>query len=354
MARNKFDRHKDSLFSTLAEITSLIIAGNDKRVIFDKLLSCCITVLGAERVYLLEFEGRSIIRYSKQKDSHSNESINVRTFKDSSVLHTWMIREGLEGVEYHRGGELALDLPILATEFLEDQGPNRVIISAPMVAKKSMFGLLVAIHPIDGGIYAVEDLKLLTVLANQAAISLENQQLYQKLEKEAITDGLTSVYNYRFLISALEREIKRAKRFKQTFSFIMMDVDNLKEYNDRLGHLAGSQALKEIARTMKAQAREVDLVCKYGGDEFAILLPQTSMRGAEAVAQRILEAIARYKFDGKTRGLLTCSAGVATFPEDGRTVRALIASADKVLYQSKRTGKNRVLTTRDTIADVRN
>ena len=108
----------------------------------------------------------------------------------------------------------------------------------------------------------------------------------------------------------------------------MIDVDNLKQYNDRLGHLSGSQALKDIATIIRAECREIDLVSKYGGDEFAILLPQTMMSGAIAVARRIIETIASHPFDGHTPGLLTCSAGIASFPQDGMTGRELIASAD--------------------------
>jgi diguanylate cyclase (GGDEF)-like protein len=350
---NKFEKYKDILFTTLAEITSLIIAGNDKQLIFERLLDCSLTVLEAERVYLLEIVGNDIIKYSKSKDSDSEHGIRVNAVKEAPAIRHWIIKEGKETGDFARGEELALDLSSLASEYIDDVGQGRLILSAPLVAKKAMFGLLVAIHPADGGMYAPEDVKLVTVLANQAAIALENRQLYQKLEKEAITDGLTSAYNYRFLISSLATEIKRARRFGQVFSFIMLDVDNLKEYNDRLGHLSGSQALRDIAQLIRASCRDIDLVCKYGGDEFGILLPQTDSTGAETVARRVIEAVASHKFDGTTSGVLTCSAGISTFPNDGPTGREIIASADKALYEAKRTGKNKLLTTRDLVAHAR-
>ena len=239
----KLEKYSDVLFSTLAEISSLIIAGNDKRLIFQKLLECSLTVLEAERVYLLELESSGIIRYSMSKAADPGSGIKIEALTESPVVRDWMLREGQDQGRYMRGGELAFDLPMLASGCLDDTGPNRLILSAPLVGKKSMFGLLVVIHPGgQGGLYESDDVKLLTILANQAAIVLENQQLYQKLEKEAITDGLTSVYNYRYLISSLETEIMRARRFNQVFCYGMIDVDNLKEYNDRLGHLSGSDA----------------------------------------------------------------------------------------------------------------
>ena len=348
---NKFDRHKDLLFSTVAEISSLIIAGNDKRLIFQKVLDCCLTALEAQRVYLLELQGNTILRYSKSREA-PDSPIVIESLSESPVIREWVIKEGRELGGFQKGGELAFDLPKLAEQYLADDGPHRLIVSAPLVAKRSMFGLLVVIHSPDGGIYQTEDVKLVTIMANQAAIALENRKLYQKLEREAITDGLTSVYNYRFLVNSLDTEIKRARRFGQVFSFVMLDVDNLKEYNDSLGHLSGSQALKEIAQILVRNCREIDLVSKYGGDEFGILLPQTDLAGASQVTRRSLEGVREHRFDGKTPGLITCSAGISAFPQDGATGRELIASADKALYQAKRSGKNRLLTTKDLTAEV--
>lgn len=350
---HKFSKYKDLLFSTLSEITSLIIAGNDKKIIIQKLLDCSLTVLEAERVYLLELSGERIIKYSKAKESMEEGEMSIVISPERAGVRDWMIKEGTQGQEFRKGEELAFNIPVLANEYLPELGKAQIIISAPLMAKKSMYGLLVAIHRPNGELYSSEDVKLITILANQAAIAVENTLLYQKLEKEAITDGLTGVYNYRFLMSSLETEIKRARRFNQEFSFVMLDVDNLKLFNDRYGHLSGSQALKEIAVIISSSCREIDFVSKYGGDEFAMLLPQTNLYGAERVTRRIIKAVSQHRFDGDSTGLLTCSAGISSFPRSGQTVRDLIDSADKALYQAKRAGKNQLATTMDLIVDVK-
>ena len=347
----KLEKHRDVLFSTLLEINSLNIGGMDKETIFRKLIDCCLIALEAERVYLIEMDEDRLRRYWKSKGPGASRDMVTETIADSPALLNWISRE-VDAKSPGTGGVLAIDLPHLAAEYLGSAPDDRVILSAPLVAKKSFFGLIVAIHEDPESRYSREDEQLLTVLANHAAIALENRQLYSQLEREAITDGLTGVYNYRFLISTLESEIKRARRFGHTFSFVMLDVDNLKEFNDRKGHLSGSQALKEIAALLRASCRDIDFVSKYGGDEFGVILPQTDLVGAEVVTRRVLGAVRRHTFEANRPGLLTCSAGVSIFPHDGDTVRQIIASADKALYKAKHEGKNRVLTTRDLAADA--
>ena len=122
----------------------------------------------------------------------------------------------------------------------------------------------------------------------------------------------------------------------------MLDVDNLKEYNDRNGHLSGSRALTDIAAILKSNCRDIDIVAKYGGDEFAILLPQTGLDGAMKLGKRILEAIRKFKFDRINSGLLTCSLGIAVYPEDALTGEQLIDRADSALYLAKAEGKNNI------------
>jgi len=188
--------------------------------------------------------------------------------------------------------------------------------------------------------FDAEDVRLITLLAAWTAVALENLRLAQNVEKLAGTDDLTQVYNYRFLKSALRREIKRAGRYHQDLSLLMIDVDNLKNYNDRHGHLRGSFLLREMAGLFTAHVRSWDLVAKYGGDEFTVILPQTDLAGARTVAERLRIAVEEHTFPLAHQGQITVSIGLASFPEDGQTTSALIETADRALYVAKQRGRN--------------
>jgi diguanylate cyclase (GGDEF)-like protein len=212
----------------------------------------------------------------------------------------------------------------------------------PLRMREQKIGYLSVLRGRDGARFGQREARLLALLVSYAAAMFENLRLAENLEKLAVTDDLTQVYNYRYLKSALRREVKRASRFRQPLSILMLDVDNLKAYNDRNGHLRGSQVLKEIAQIFANQVRSWDLVAKYGGDEFTVILPQTVRVGAAAVGERLRSAVEAHSFPLATAGTITVSGGIACFPEDGDTVTSLIAASDRALYVAKRAGRNRV------------
>jgi len=331
---------KDVLLKTFAEITSLISSGKDNRIIFQRIIDNALGVLPSRKVYLILLDNHRIVKYTGTIEERGKR-VTVEDMPESTGIVNWLQRE----YEACKSPDtvFSLDLSLLASEFLREDDSCSPVISAPLMAKNSLFGIIIAINDAARNRFTEDDIHLLTVMANQAAIAFENYILYKKLEVESITDGLTGIYNYRFLIRSIKLEMKRASRFGYPFSFLMIDVDNLKEYNDHNGHLSGSRALRDIARVITESCREIDLVAKYGGDEFALLLPQTGLEGALRLGERMLKLIRRYKFDGVTPGLLTCSIGLAVYPDDARTVETLIERSDAALYLAKSRGKNSIM-----------
>lgn len=202
---------------------------------------------------------------------------------------------------------------------------------------------VLVLHRFEGEPFTAEDRQRGEELSPVFSAALDNLRRFGRAEELSITDGLTGVYNYRYLRSALDREVARARRFREEFCIIMLDVDHLKEYNDVHGHLQGSEVLRRLAQVVMGELRASDVLAKYGGDEFVVILPQTQREGARTLAERIRAAVEAYAFPGEGNGMkITTSMGVAQFPEDGETTRDLLESADNTLYQAKRTGRNRV------------
>jgi diguanylate cyclase (GGDEF)-like protein len=156
---------------------------------------------------------------------------------------------------------------------------------------------------------------------------------------------MTGLYNHRFLRTRLEEELNRSTRNGLNLSVIFIDLDFFKVYNDISGHLAGDAALKKVAEILKVSVRDMDVVVRYGGEEFCIVLPDTSKKEAVHVAERIRQEIEKERFPNEENlpfGRLTASFGIASFPEDGHTFTTLIHSADLALYKAKAEGRNRV------------
>ena len=194
--------------------------------------------------------------------------------------------------------------------------------SAPRFAAATIDALLAGIEP--------------------GAIALENALRVQRAEALSVTDDLTQLYNSRFLSQVLRRETKRASRSGRPLSLLFVDLDGFKSINDRHGHLFGSRALVEAASVIRASARETDMVARFGGDEFALILPDTGSEGAVSVGERVRDRIAAFKFlhgDGLDIQL-TVSVGVATLPDVAASADGLIQAADEAMYWVKEHGKN--------------
>ncbi len=189
---------------------------------------------------------------------------------------------------------------------------------------------------------ASSTLRSVRILLEPAAVALDNALLLKRAEALSVTDDLTSLFNSRYLNQVLHRETKRASRNGRPLSLLFIDLDGFKGINDSHGHLSGSRALVEAAAVIRGSARETDVVARFGGDEFALVLPDTGSDGAFAVGERIRERIAAHMFlagEGLTIRL-TASVGVATLPDHARSADELVAAADRAMYAVKDAGKN--------------
>ncbi|MGH9144402.1 MAG: diguanylate cyclase [Vicinamibacterales bacterium] len=185
-------------------------------------------------------------------------------------------------------------------------------------------------------------LRAVRVLLEPASVALDNSLLLKRAEALSVTDDLTHLYNSRYLNQVLRRETKRASRSGRPLSLLFIDLDGFKAVNDTHGHLFGSRALVEAAAVIRSSARETDIVARFGGDEFALILPDTGGEGAFAVGERIRERIAAFKFltEDRLDIHLTASVGVATLPDVAASADELVQAADKAMYQVKDSGKN--------------
>lgn len=166
-----------------------------------------------------------------------------------------------------------------------------------------------------------------------------------RLEELAVTDGLTGLYNHRYFWERLAQEVERAARYHRPLTLLMLDVDNFKLYNDLHGHLEGDALLCQLAGIIRGQVRQHDVVCRYGGEEFTVILPEAGLEEGMAVAERMRETVAGFAFPGREAlpgGKVTVSFGVAAYPQDARETRELVNRADNALYGAKRRGRNRV------------
>jgi len=228
----------------------------------------------------------------------------------------------------------------------------QALLVIPIVLFDDAIGSLFLRAARSEGTFALREISFFEVVAEAAANALERAHLFEsiqianeRLERLAITDGLTGLYNHRYCRDRLEEEFLRASRYRLPLSCIIFDVDNFKKFNDTYGHLLGDSILREIAERTLSCIRKSDLVARYGGEEFVVIMPQTDLKGGTSEGERLRNAIASKPFQGVPEGVqVTVSVGVAALEHDTMSnYDDIIRTADTALYEAKRSGKNRVV-----------
>ena len=221
---------------------------------------------------------------------------------------------------------------------------TRSIVCVPIKAHGHVLGVIELVNALGKPSFGTEDIPILKSLADYAAIALENARYVQRIHELTITDDCTALYNARHLNFVLDTEIYRSNRYGYEFSVIFIDLDHFKQVNDVHGHLVGSKLLWMIGDSIKAHLRMIDYAFRYGGDEFVVLLPQTSKENALMVVRRIRDLLVNQIFftEEKMNIKVTASFGVASFPIDGRTRKELLRQADEAMYLVKNTSRNNI------------
>jgi len=224
--------------------------------------------------------------------------------------------------------------------------PPENYLCIPLAAHGDTLGILYIECPTaEADAIVANKLGSLEELAEMASMSIAGLNLRSRLEHQSIRDGLTNLFNRHFMEISLDREIRRAARNKAEFSVLMLDVDHFKLFNDTYGHEAGDNILREVAEIFRQSVRAEDIICRYGGEEFVIILPETApdaaLERSETIRQRVKEM--RMRFRGEALRELTISIGVAVYPHSGDTLEEMLRASDRALYIAKQRGRNQVV-----------
>jgi diguanylate cyclase (GGDEF)-like protein len=258
--------------------------------------------------------------------------------KKGDMLDEWVFKERQALLVE----DIKKDFRFSGDVFEKHKRPFRSVISCPLMEGHKVIGILRMenLYPYR---YTSEDLRLLGIICDIGAVSLENSVLYKQILDLAIKDGLTGLYLRRYFMDRLKQDILYCYRNNLPCSFLMIDIDDFKNYNDEYGHMAGDMVLKLISRVLLNFVAG-GIACRYGGEEFSILLPDVSKRDASRVAENIRKAVKKEGIElRRVKTHIALSVGVAAFPDDAKSYEELILKADERLYKAKREGKDRVI-----------
>jgi diguanylate cyclase (GGDEF)-like protein len=333
----KFNR-----FAAISELTKAITPIQNEKALLQVILDKSAELLRAEQGSLMVLD-------------HETDVLLVEAKK--GVIHGVPDKLRIGRGEGIAGKVMALGEPFLVENLESDprfKQKNRKhyktpsFLSVPLKIEDRIIGVLNLADKDGGEAFNEDDLKLIQSVASQVAIVMERNSFYNKteeLKKLTITDDLTGLLNRRYLHERLKDELARSERHGNQLSILMLDLDGFKECNDSYGHLAGDKALKQVAETLLNTVRSMDIVARYGGDEFMVILPETGETIALEIAERLRRNVSKKPVlkgieTAKRPCMITTSIGIACYPEHGKTIELLLKHVDKALYRAKNKGKN--------------
>ena len=266
---------------------------------------------------------------------------------------SWKIRRNMQGdlfAKYIKRQKLPLMISDLSkdTRFSIEKPKFQSMIAIPLEIENDMWGMLEGTSP-QPEIFSEADLRLLSILGGIASLALNNVFLYKRTQELAITDGLTGLYVQRYFKERLDEEIQRSNRHQLQLSVALIDIDHFKDINDTYGHMAGDAVLRQLSDLLRHRFRETDFLCRYGGEEFAVMMMQTDIREAFKVCESIRKAVETEKFFlpvesfKPVQARITVSVGVAKLAEKIEGNKELLSLSDEALYRAKSDGRNKVV-----------
>ena len=310
------------LFYTLEDATKLTTTPAGSIALFDEIYGQM--SLGAVKGFSENFSKK--IEWKLRKGGLTSAILNNKT--------PLVISDVLKHTEF--------DNPIMLREGI------RSLIATPLITEGKVVGILY-VNDFIARSFTNREVALLSLLGNFAASTIANAKLLENVMRTAITDELTGISNHRYFMQRLTHETSRAQRYLLSFTVAILDIDDFKIYNDTYGHLCGNEVLKSVSYLLKKHCRETDVIARYGGEEFCIIMPETSPKEALRHIQRLRKIIEDYPFNQVDNTIIkkqphqgiTVSAGIAAYPQNSTEAISLIEYADKALYESKRSGKNK-------------
>jgi len=323
---DELDQSRQAFRGALTRLGQTLESSDDRRVLVDVVLEATQALLGAERAVFFADAGTHVVAKAARGPGGALQA----RLGHGEGLAGWVAEHGEPACWPPGPAQPAPPEPEVSTA-----------LAVPLHAGGRLFGVV--------GLYgrsrsfSGEDLSTVTTFARQAQASIERTFAHEEARRLSITDGLTGLWNRRHLDLRCSEELDRAARFGEEFALVMIDLDDLSAINNRYGHQVGDAVLVEMANRLAASTRRVDLVARYGGDEFLLLLPRTDQRGALEVVEKVRAAVTGAPVSTRAGPVpLSISLGVACHPGDGTTVGTLTAAADAALYRAKRSGKNQV------------
>lgn len=326
--------HRQSLLSFTNKMGSVL---NMEQLATEMLQTLAKAIRVSQAVLLFEDPGSGVFTVRYTHPEITTKSDNEFSLSFDSPIVKWLEKES-HALSLRQIDTIPQFKALWESE-KESLNKSNLELFCPLRSHNKLVGILGLSKKNSGRLFSQEDIELVMSVANQAGIIVENAQLYAQAMTWAVTDGLTKLFNHRYMHERLDEEIARGTRFGAAFSLIMIDLDFFKTYNDTYGHLAGDEILASVAKCIQSSIRTIDMPFRYGGEEFAVILPETMLQGAYVVAERIRERIEqKFRFGHAS---ITASLGIASWPTDGVTKEQILASADKALYAAKETGRNR-------------